>query len=92
MVKPVHISWPFWSSRRRVARDAGSGSIFGRLSPGKSRIDTLVTRNSYWLTRHSPLEGRTRANPAVTMVGAVNPTLTIIANALRVAEIIKDRL
>src|SRR5208337_4906965 len=29
MVKSERISWPFWSSRKHVARGAGNGSVLG---------------------------------------------------------------
>jgi hypothetical protein len=44
MVKSQLISWPFWSSRELGARGAGSGSIFGGPSLGKSKVGSLKMR------------------------------------------------
>ena len=60
MVKSQHISWPFWSSRERGARGAGSGSIFGVLWLCKSRVGCLGTRLSY-----TACEGREGARSSV---------------------------
>ena len=63
MAKSEHVSSLFWSSRKRVARGAGSGSIFGGPSQGKSRVDSLETRISCCGARAANHQGTTRPAP-----------------------------